>query len=723
MNKFILYFFITAFALSLQSQNMPKPISRPIKGTGVSTFLSHKKNNNPLLKNAFPDRFCLYDINGKEYISLLIKVDKNNKLDFLKNYDVILGSKQGRIVTLKINTDDLARFCEDSNVIEVETARKGISPMLKNSRKDMNVEQVWQGLGLRTGYKGKGVIVGIADWGIDYTHPNFYDTLEQNYRILAAWDQFKTSGPTPTGFSYGTLIEGKDNLLEVKCDTFNIYEYGYHATHVAGITGGGGATTEYKGIAPEIEWLFCTWIPDETSVLDGYVWMRDYAKNLGRRLVINNSWGLYLYGYMDGSSMLDEFINNMSEQDSVVFTVSAGNNGGEDFHIKADFSQTNSADTLKSEVGFGPSSTKNYWGQTVTLQGENNTTFSTRVEIYDRNWQKIHQSDVLLCNGSVIADTLFVTGPGDTVIYRASSRYPQDNRPLIDWEIRKTKLDNSLTHVVLCINATQGVVHAWNVACLTTAVGNWGYAFTDSREGYLSGNDEYGISEPALAEKVITVGATKVQRVNRPSTLALFSSKGPTLCSYLKPEIVAPGQAVTSSISSFTNSYLTTITTSFEGKDYPFSAISGTSMSCPMVTGSVALMLEANPSLSPAEIKEIITQTADTNVNSGQCPNDSWGYGYINTLKAVQKAEAKVSLSSPTSLQTIAVYPVPTQNILYLKNFQIKGKVKVSDMMSRTIMETQITNSQIDVSNLKSGVYILYVLDGEHTYKSKFVKK
>ncbi|MDO5760346.1 MAG: S8/S53 family peptidase [Bacteroidota bacterium] len=721
MKKIVSYLLLVVCVLSLQAQQMPKPSLLPIKGNGVNTFLSHKENKNPLLQNAFSDRFCLYNIDGKEYISLLVKVDKNNDLSFLKNYDVILGSRQGRILTLKINTEELARFCEQSEIIEIETARKAVSPLLNISTKTMHVPEVWEGLDLERGYTGKGVIVGVADWGIDYTHPNFYDTLMQEYRILAAWDQFRTSGPVPEGFSYGTLIEGKNDLLNAQCDTANIYGYGYHATHVAGITGGGGASTVYKGVAPEVEWLFCTWIPDETSVLDAFAWMRDYAKQLGKRLVINNSWGLYIYGYMDGSSMLDEFINDMSEQDSVVFTVSAGNNGEEKFHLEADFSNT--TDTLKTEVGFGTSSVSNYWGETVTLQGEDNTTFSTKIEIYDRLWQKVHESNVLLCDGSVIGDTMFVVEEGDTIIYRASSRYPADNRPLIDWEVRKTKLDNSFTHVVLCIKANGGKVHAWNVACLTTAVGNWGYDFMDSKEGFLAGNSEYGISEPAVAEKVITVGATKARKVNQPSTIALFSSKGPTLCPYLKPEIVAPGQSIVSSVSSFTTSSLMTITTNFEGKDYPFSAVSGTSMSCPMVTGSVALMLEANPYLSPQEVKDIIIQTADTNVNSGTCPNDIWGYGNINTYKAVQRAEAKVGLSQINNFNTLGLYPVPAQNILYLKNFQIKGMVTILDMTSRVVLNTKVNNSQIDISSLSSGVYIICIRDGENVYQNKFVKK
>ena len=276
MKRFFIFFVclsVTVFVGFSQKNDRQDKVA--IRGNGVNTFLSHQKTTNTLLKDAFSDRFCLYNINGKEYISLLLRVDRDNDLSFLKKYDYILGSRQARVITLKLNTEQLERFCEESSIIEIETARKAGMPLLNKSRTVMHVEDVWNGIDLLQGYTGKDVIIGVADWGIDYSHPNFYDTLLEDYRILAAWDQFRTQGPAPEGFSYGTLLEGRDDLLAAGCDTSNTYKYGYHSTHVAGITGGNGAGTDYRGVAPEANWIFCTWIPDETSVLDAYAWMRN----------------------------------------------------------------------------------------------------------------------------------------------------------------------------------------------------------------------------------------------------------------------------------------------------------------------------------------------------------------------------------------------------------------------------------------------------------------
>ena len=73
---------------------------------------------------------------------------------------------------------------------------------------DGRVDSVYQGIDLPQAFKGEDVIIGVTDWGFDYTHPVFYDEQMQNYRILRAWDQFRNAGPAPDSFTYGTEIVG-----------------------------------------------------------------------------------------------------------------------------------------------------------------------------------------------------------------------------------------------------------------------------------------------------------------------------------------------------------------------------------------------------------------------------------------------------------------------------------------------------------------------------------
>jgi len=139
-------------------------------------------------------------------------------------------------------------------------------------------------------------------------------------------------------------------------------------------------------------------------------------------------------------------------------------------------------------------------------------------------------------------------------------------------------------------------------------------------------------NSPGDLDTVIGVGAT-----NSDDALAIFSSRGPgpnaAGFSAIKPDISAPGAAVTSASSN---------------GDALYTALSGTSMACPSVAGVVALLLGANPNLSYQQVYDAITSTASTSIGAplgGQTtcgniayntfPSNHYGYGRIDALAAV----------------------------------------------------------------------------------------
>ena len=83
-------------------------------------------------------------------------------------------------------------------------------------------------------------------------------------------------------------------------------------------------------MAPAAELLFATLMVDEAAALDAFEWMHDVAQEDGKRLVINNSWGLPQWGTPDGTSLSNQFIDDLSAE-GVVFVSSNGNNGDSDF--------------------------------------------------------------------------------------------------------------------------------------------------------------------------------------------------------------------------------------------------------------------------------------------------------------------------------------------------------------------------------------------------------
>lgn len=693
-------------------------------GSGLRCFMANL-NSPKVEKDLFAQRFSLQTIDGVEYISLVAKVVADTPNEEIEKMGCKVRSRSGNILSIRAEVGALEKLVKSEKIIEIDAARKVGVPELKDAVKDVNADYVHQGLDIPFGLNGEGVIVGVADWGFDYTHPVFYDTLMQNYRIIGAWDQFRTAGNPPAGFDYGVELTTMEDLLAAECDTNNIYDKGYHGTHVASIAAGAGAGTDYRGVAFGSELLFGTWLVDEANVMDTYVWMKNVAKERNKRLVINNSWGVYSFGYMDGTSMLDEFIENMSNEDSVVFVSSAGNNGNTQFHLKAVFEEQ---DTVRSEFKFDlpQSSSRHYWGETVSLAGDSLANFSAKIEIYSKEWNLLYESEFLSADGSVIPETVVALSDTDSLIYRASSRLGTNARPLMDWEVGFTN-HNTTCHAVLVIAAPQGIVHAWNIACLTTGVGNWGLPFVWHTAGYIAGDSEYAVSEPGLGQGVITVAAHKAGKRNSsaPSNIASFSSYGPNLFEWLKPEISAPGQLVVSAISSFATEPPTPKTTvEFNGKEYPFATLSGTSMSSPMVSGIVALILQANPNLTPLQIKEVLTSTARADAYTEEVPNYVWGYGKADAYQAVKKAIQLVGIDQLQVENNITLFPNPVKNTLFIDASNQDYELQyLTDLTGKRIMDLQGKKDKINLSNLKSGVYFLQMKINSKTLNLRVIKQ
>lgn len=117
-----------------------------------------------------------------------------------------------------------------------------------------------------------------------------------------------------------------------------------------------------------------------------------------------------------------------------------------------------------------------------------------------------------------------------------------------------------------------------------------------------SGPHDSTINSPGISNKVITVGCSDSKGTIdiADDTIADFSSRGPTISNKVKPDVVAPGVGVTSLKSN--TSYKPSDKNAAKEKNYL--PQSGTSMSTPVVSGAIALLLQKEPSLTPDLIKK-----------------------------------------------------------------------------------------------------------------------
>jgi serine protease AprX len=168
-----------------------------------------------------------------------------------------------------------------------------------------------------------------------------------------------------------------------------------------------------------------------------------------------------------------------------------------------------------------------------------------------------------------------------------------------------------------------------------------------------NGHDAYGgITAPGNAPWVLTVGASShmgtIARAD--DTMAAFSSRGPTAAdSAAKPDLVAPGvgiESLSDPDSAFYDTKSSYLLAGTISRGYlPYLSLSGTSMSAPVVAGTVALMLEANPSLTPNAVKAILQFSAQSYAAYDPLTQ---GAGFLNAQGSVALARWFANLYGST---------------------------------------------------------------------------
>jgi len=176
-----------------------------------------------------------------------------------------------------------------------------------------------------------------------------------------------------------------------------------------------------------------------------------------------------------------------------------------------------------------------------------------------------------------------------------------------------------------------------------------------------AGQLQYGaVTAPGNAPWVLTVGASSTNGTltRYDDEMAAFSSSGPTAIDFeAKPDLVAPGVGTVSLAVPGSTFYATKSTFLLSGTrllgSKPYLALSGTSMAAPVVAGSVALMLQANPKLTPNLVKAILQYTAQAYPGYSSLRQ---GAGFLNTLGAVRLAQYYVAPRAGDRVPTQSVW-------------------------------------------------------------------
>ncbi len=214
----------------------------------------------------------------------------------------------------------------------------------------------------------------------------------------------------------------------------------------------------------------------------------------------------------------------------------------------------------------------------------------------------------------------------------------------------------------------------------------------------------------------------------------------------ISPDITAPGITVATAWSSYDTSHTETGSNSTgvvkkytdgTGHSYYYCEFSGTSASAPAASGIVALLLQADPTLTPAAVKTAIFSTAITDSYTGVIPstgNNNWGHGKINAYRALKKVIQNAGGVYHFAGQKLdcTLFPNPNDGSFYLdytgdKNESLTIAVYSAQGALAHMEQWQVSAGSntynLSLPQLAKGLYIVKVLSAIGSVDIKTVVK
>lgn len=495
---------------------------------------------------------------------------------------------------------------------------------------------------VRNGYqglKGKGVIIAIVDSGVDFRHPDFitYDSQGRpTSRLLYLWDTslaYKEGRGSPAPVTYptnvpiGTVLNKADLTAELRSGSVSIpsTDRSGHGTACASVAAGNGNADfrdsglkrkDVFGVAPEADIIAVSFdMYRNAEFTGGFLinavagWLDEVAGS--RPMVVSNSWGGN-YGGHDGQSVMERHLNARfpAGRNGRAMLFAAGNEGDGGFHAVTSLNGGKGETLIKLGIyrGWVDRETKEPNPITLRLYADSTNTDIRVAPSPLAFW--VERNPI---TGQDIGIATFPPLTFEVVLANYS-----DKRVKLDIYMNPNQGKFLSSHVT-----TRGTVSSPGAMPSAITVGSYDWNDNFHAGGALS-TIYFSICPPE--EKVLPVG-----------DISCYSSIGPTRDGRMKPEIGAPGQWFTSSLSSGVipaRLKFTRIDTT--GK---YRAMNGTSAATPYVAGIVALMFEKDPSLTAGEIKRLLTDSASKDPFTSLKPGPEWGAGKLD-FAAVERIMA-----------------------------------------------------------------------------------
>ena len=596
----------------------------------------------------------------KAHIPELTALIKTSDIQLLKKNGCKIYANWDDIYIASIPLENISKLSSYPSIQRIEAGRS-CSITNDNSTTIVRAKDVWNSPApLST--TGKGVIIGMMDIGFDFTHPNWYSTDMQEYRIKQVWDMLDYSEEGEPVVGKDTIYVGRqyidtEAILNKRYSADGLTQY--HGTHTMGTaTGSGnegnGTISPYIGMAPDAEiCVVANHVTNNEDIISesdlykyttatdllGFKYIFDYAESVGKPCVINLSEGGYYNLHED--KLYNEILNKMVGSGRII-CASAGNDGSWGTYIHKAKGESRKGAFLfctSNDAAYVMRSTKPVKLQLSFYQNEQ------KMMTWDYDTKTLSAFP-----DSVMEDTIQI---GDLRFPVSLCVYPDcyDNT-LYATEFQITDINNDVGIFGINAATSLAVLDVDNDIEVFSAGGFFSNNIHDN--SLCDFESSHSVFFPGCAERVIGVGATAHvtdvplhyggvtgDNYGTDGVRASFSSVGPTFDNRIKPDVVAPGVNIVSSINSYKNDFhleekYGSRVFEYEGRKHYWALARGTSMSCPIVTGVIALWLEICPTLTPEQIKDVFAHTCTHYDESLSYPNNYYGWGEIDALAGIE---------------------------------------------------------------------------------------
>lgn len=700
--------------------------------------------------------------NKSTHVTGLIRLADGASASDLEAEGITVFNVRGNIALASMPLNDVERLSGLKCVKSLELSRE-VSQKMDFVRAVSGIDKIHNGTDLGQAYTGKGVVAGIVDGGMDPNHINF--KKEDGTSRIPYLTHIYADSKNPNGFTVDEY-KTEEKLAKFATDDASTF----HGTHTMGIMAGGykGKGTfaaasgksftlgemnnPYYGVAYDADIVASCGTLSDMLIAYGIEGILDYSYKTKKPAVVNLSLGSNT-GPHDGTNTMSQYLDLAAKE--AIFCVAAGNEG--DMPI-----------VLTKKFTASDTETKTFLYPTYEQEGLHNLRYG-QVYIYSNDGTEFEVQAVIFNKrrGTItFRHAVSRNTEGSATYYSAGTNPLTGDSFVSDGDLSHNNFTNAFNGYVgigSMIDENSGRYYALidfftSDNTKTNADGNYILGFIvkgkDGQRidcygdgqfntfnnydiaGWDKGTSDGTVSDMACAKNVIVVGSYNTReswasldgyeygyRGTLPvGKVTSFSSWGTLLDGRSLPTVCAPGATVISSSSTYyiENTSLGIGSDYIQGKykgtgrnNYWHQCV-GTSMATPVVAGSIALWLEADPTLTTADIKDIIAKTSlvDDDVKAGN--RVQWGAGKFDAyagLKEVIRRKAEGVSDVTANGNKLIVTSADGRNYnLFLGGAQRMDAV-IYNLAGQAVAHysENADEMNIDASGLAAGYYIINV--------------